>query len=353
MNKADTERLTELKIHVWSRVAKYLLEKEKEDPYQMFGSFIESHRGRVNRAINLLKEAGVISKATGKDRDLYNILKFEESKELAVKPTFTKDLVDTIILNVNDEMGDYKELKHLGYKTKEEFSETEILYIYWHQDEFNIIKRKNANYTWNIYYLKEQMTFNNKAILKSFVELELLSNFPQYVQAHVGYSNQLIRPEIKLEFEFKKYAISSVFLNNELDDIFECYKNHNDKVNAMLDSLNKTKAWVTSVGGYQEAIKLIRKEILDDFSKGIKKFPMNSGKDKLYDQAYTAIFKFINDFPDLFNYETLYGDPELKGEEVFNIPINSNRWNSDSGCEISPVELKEFEDEQGNEGDDL
>ena len=347
MNKVDTERLTELKVHVWSRVAKYLLEEKKEDPYQIFDSFIESHRGRVNRALTLLKKAEVISKTKGKDKNLYNILKFEESKKLSVKPTFTKNLVDTIIINVNNNSDDYKNLKRLGYKYLQNFTEAEILYIYWHLDEFNVITWKNENYIkkvyyLKVYYLKEQMTFNNKAILKSFVELELLSNFPQYIQAQVGYSDQLIRPEIELEFEFKKYAISSVFLNGELEAIFECYKEHNDNVNAMLDSFNKTKAWVANVGGYQEAIKLIRKGIIDDFSKNIKRFPMNSGKDVLYNQDYVAIFRFINDFPKLFNYETLYGDPELEGEKIFNITLENSYYNRDNSCDISPAELEEF-----------
>jgi hypothetical protein len=336
-------------------VAKNLLDKdEDEDPYTIFASTIESNRGRVKKAVRFLKDAGVIASVSKKvDHEIFKILKFEESIELAVKPVFTKNWDTKLIVDVANDLQEYDELKLIGYKQLHDFTKSELLYLHWHLDEFDIQEKRNEKRSFNFYFLKEQVTFNNKAILKCLVELELLYNFPQYIQEHVRYDTSLVYPTDHEEFVFKKYAISSVFLKGELEAIFERYENHMKKANAMLDAFNKTKAWVTSIGGYKEAIKLIRKEIINDFREGKQKYINNLGSGKAVCIDSTAFLKLAREHLDLLNYETLYEDPELKGDEVFSLNINDRGYYSPYEKSLQPVELEEFENEPENEGDDL
>ena len=384
MNKADQERLLELKIHVWAKVARSLLEgdEEEKDPYFLYGSQIESHGGRVGRAIRLLTDAGIIAPVKLKDRDGYKVLRLEEAKALATKPVFNKRwdgqiLADVkalatkpvfnkrwdgqILADVNDDIDKYPKLNTVGYKIIEKFSYTEILYIYFYKDEFDIPRDYSSGYSdkehsWNVYYLKELTVFRNKMVLKALIEIELQDNFPQYVQHYVGYSSNLIYPSVKEEFVFKKYAISSVFLSGSLDAIFESYQNNTNKANAMNDAFNRTKAWVESVGGYPAAIKIIRNRIMNDFADRTKRFLRLLDAEReayMNDERkdYDARFRFVRDHMDLFNYQTLYIDPELQGEAVLPLSLVSNGWSRNDT--LKPVDFKEEFDEPENEGDAL
>jgi hypothetical protein len=58
MNKQqleDLERTIELKKIVWGKVAYNLLTK-KDDPYEIRSEAIESHRGRIDKAVRLLSD---------------------------------------------------------------------------------------------------------------------------------------------------------------------------------------------------------------------------------------------------------------------------------------------------------
>jgi hypothetical protein len=349
MNAADKARLQELKLTVYGRVAKALLENEQR-AYAIHSSSIESNRGRVDKAVRLLKEAGVISK--GKDSDLYAIHKFEEAIELAQKPVPGKQYENLAseVINVAD---DYSNLIKVGYNPIEKFSILEILYIYFHENEFSTITCKHLHETWKQYCLKEHVVFNTKMILKCLVELEMFLNFPQYLQHFVGYNKDAVSAEVKENFVFDKYAISAVFLNNELDSIFKSYENNINKATAIQDSFNKITAWVTNVGGYQEAIKTIRNLIIKDFTEGFKRFKirLENIKDphEEADKNYKPMFMYIQNHKSLFNYEALYKDAALKGEEVLNLNISQYLgYYRDS---VSTVDLEEFKNEPKDEGD--
>lgn len=355
MNTADKERLLELKIHVWYQVAHKLIENE-DHPYILPGYEIETHKGREDKAIRLLTDAGIITKTGNK---VYKVLRFEEAKELATKPIFNINWDQQILGEVHEGITLLNRLNKAGYKAIERFSKTEVLYIYFHKDEFNTIKEKNEHHDngWDIFYLKELTVLRDKMVLKALVEIELQNNFPQYIQHFVGYDSSLIYPSVKEEFTFKKYAISSVFLNGELEGIFESYTNNTNKANAMNDAFNRTIAWVDSAGGYQEAIKIIRKQIIKDFTENFKRFAVclyPDDSDRLASVSYSPRFKFINNHKDLFNYETLYFDPAvpaLKGEEVLNLNYESNGWHRRDTLE--PIDFKEEFDEPEDKGDAL
>jgi hypothetical protein len=349
MNKKDLDRLNELKVHVWSCYVKKILMGFED--LNLSSSDIESHGGRFFRALRLLTDAGIVIETTTTDSDgdtstVYKVLQIEESKAYAVRPSFTTNYEGDIISKVYRQISEkYFKFREVGYKGITEFKKAEVLYLYHHRDEFDIISYKEpTGYDSNFqnttcYYLKDQLVHRNKMILKSLVELELMFNFTQYLQMYVGYDKSVVSSTPEETFKFNKYAISTVFLNNKLDSIYEEYEKETNKVNAMLGALNMTKGWIIKVGGYPEAIEIIRKGIMDDFIKRIKRFKFCFHNDRFqgietdryfglteedYMLEYATTFDYIKSLKDLFTYDTLYGDPALTGPGVFNLSFNDN-----------------------------
>lgn len=379
MNKQDQERLLELKLRVYAKIADQLIEPDNDpdDPTEngtLLEGQIEGHKGRVKKAVKMLEEAGVVEKVKCRHKNLqiqrYKILKFDEAEALGVKPEldpFWNNHIDDVSSGMFREIDTNEEatqesldivettngnLKDIGYQPFRTFSDAEKIYIYYHQNEFHVYTWKNEHYTGKEYYRKDLLTFRHKMVLKCLVELELLYNFPQYLQYFSGYDSKVIRAEKETEFKFRKYAISSVFLKNELNEILDTYKKHNDEANLMREALNKTIAWVKSVGGYKEAIKIIRKQIIEDFSNGKKRFEfcLEDTKSNNTSREYLIRFRFIESHKELFNYETLYEDINLKGDEVVSLNKNSRYYGSD---DLSTVDIKEEFYEPTDEGSDL
>lgn len=376
MNKADQERLLELKIHVWAAIAKQLINPDKDpdeiaDQGTLSRVRIELKRNRIDKAIRMLTDAGVIELVKGiKDKDLqrYKILKFDEANAVSVKPVFDP-FWSNHMSDVNTSMfkseNNTDTLNNVGYKSITMFNEAEQIYIYYHPEEFDVYvwERKYSNsddvITGKEYYSKELLEFRNKMVLKCLVERELLVNFPKYLQSNAEYSKEVISASDRNTFHFRKYAVSSVFLLNEINGIFQTYEEHTNKINLLMDAFNKTNAWVDSVGGFEEAIKFIRKQIINDYTANLRRFDVcaidadmarASGYDEYnastITEEYDTRFKYINEHLDLFNYATLYEDPALKGSEVLNLAIVDDRWNSGNQVEGG------F-DEQEDEGDDI
>lgn len=355
MNAEDKARLLELKIHVWAHVAKALLEKDS-DPYIMFQSEIEFNRGRWAKALRLLNSEGILKHL---DKERYEVLKFDEAKALATKPVFDLVWHKSVLYDVYTGLTEAKTINSAGYMDIDKFRKTDILYLYFHQDEFNSIKFGYQDRN-DGFYLKELETIRNKMILKSLLEIELQNNFPQYVRHFAGYKDTAILSDIHTEFEFKKYAMSSVFVREGFADIFEQYKEQAELANDLYEAFNKTRSWVESVGGYSEAVKIIRKQILQDFTEGHRRFSNYTCLSEIEDvksyksMGYDHMFDFVAKNKGLFSYEALYLDPALDGEEVQNLRYvkedNQYSWNRVKALES--VKLKEEFDEPEDEGDD-
>lgn len=346
MNKLDLDRLNELKIHVWYLYAKKAL--LKIEVKTISAGEIESHGGRIYKALRLLTNAGIISRVGGTPSD-YIVNKMEESSSYATRPTFTMDYEKELHVAVYEQIENKEALfNEVGYKSVEDLSKTEVLYLYHYQNEFDIIsyrKEVSSTYSFNVglYYLKDQLIHRNKMVLKILVELELMFNFTQYLQLYAGYDKGVISSLVEETFFFNKYAISSVFLNNKIDTILEEYQKQANRVNSMVEAFNKTKVWIEYVGGYPKAIEFIRKDIMDDFVNRIKRFKFCYYDDQLhnleqtryfkpseedYTLDYGPIFDYIKSFKDIFTYDLLYGDPKLKGTEVFNLGYSPQRGDS-------------------------
>jgi hypothetical protein len=164
MNKQDQERLLELKLRVYAKIADQLIEPDNDpdDPTEngtLLEGQIEDHKGRADKAIRMLKEAGVIEKVKCKIPELqrYKILKFDEAEALGVKPEFDpfwNNHIDDVSSGMFREIDTNEEatqesldivettngnLKDIGYYSFRTFSDAEKIYIYYHQDEFHVI----------------------------------------------------------------------------------------------------------------------------------------------------------------------------------------------------------------------
>ena len=372
MNKLDQERLHELKLRVWAHVAFQLIDPdddpdEKLDNYTIADHQIEKNKGRMDKAIRLLLGAGIIEKISTKSEglDRYKILKFEEADAIGVKPEFgnywsncLSDVQDCMFLD-SDNLSpqetldldiNYKRetLSGLEYKSFREFDDAEKIYVYYHQDEFDVYTWDNGKFTGKVYYRKDILTFRHKMILKCLVELEIFNNFPQYVGQYAGCNQKVDFPDNLQKFTFYKYAVSSIFLKDEIGSILQVYEDNKNKANLMLKSFNKTNAWVESVGGFDEALRIIRKQVIEDFRSSNKRFEKNMVTFCPQSHSYSIIFKFVSKHLDIFNYETLYGDTALKEEKVF--PHKCGGYGDSA---LNSPDIKEAFDEPTDKGDDL
>ncbi len=124
--------------------------------------------------------------------------------------------------------------------------------------------------------------------------------------------------------------------------------------------------WVEKHGGFAEAIKMIRQRIIFDFLNGFERFPQGFVKrnrdplapgqnDEGKPGRSKALFRFFDKFRGLIepggSYDSLYLDPEIGTEEVFDIKVGRN-WYSDTEISSLPhdIDQKEFGYEKRDAG---
>jgi hypothetical protein len=369
MNTADKARLEELCLHVYANHAVLSINGKKpyftgeakfwrEDCSEH--NIIESNKGRLPKALRLLTEANIIKKTSRKDLP-YEIVDIEKARSYETKPThctFWVALTEEI-----DEADSLKKYRAIDYKSPEDLKESEAIYLFFHLNEFDVITLKEYNY----YHLKETIERRDKFVLKCLVELELKYNFPKYVNLFAKTVNKVVTSVLEERYRFDKYAISTVFESNQLYDIFKTYTDNYERITSFKESLDRTLRWVNEVGGFEEAIKTMRLQIIEDLKAGKIRFKTsfeNSGatKSSLYsddaddDVTETAYpnhlegaMSYIEGVKHLLDYAILYDVTVMGGEEVHPIDLH-NSWKY-CGNSLSIDIKKEFDDvEKGDEG---
>ena len=132
--QTEEQRLLELKLRIWSAVAVNLLNQRK-DPHVIAGSKIESHGGRIGKALKDLR--GLVSSTLPNSH--YRVHDFEtQNADLAVAPTFIttwQEHHDMVFIGRS--IGRQSDFDLAGYKSVDNLGHKGAIYVYWHQDEYD------------------------------------------------------------------------------------------------------------------------------------------------------------------------------------------------------------------------
>lgn len=141
-------------------------------------------------------------------------------------------------------------------------------------------------------------------------------------------------------FKFPRYCISTVFEQAELEKIFEDYKANYEEMSNFMASLNQTLKWVNDVGGFDEALRIMRKQIISDIIRQEVRFHVPKSYSQ-FDEEYQLgrVFNYTKRLQHLLDYNILYTGEEMDGEVVKNVGKYA-------------LDMEGF-DEPGNEGSDI
>lgn len=358
MNQKDKERLNELLLKIWGKVAKnHRTEFDPDfdkvkDPFVLLESDIEGHKGRINKALRLLE--GYIQKEGIKEEGTFRILRFEESKSLGTKPKMITTL-DIINQDISYHEGSANKVITSGFNP--DLSWSEEIYVYWHKNEYLIVNEG--------IYEKALLNDHFKRVMRLLVERTLKRDFPGYVQ--------MIAPKVMaLSFEETSITMEKPILFQEFDmETLEkkltAYKDALELTEHRLKDINEILNIVEARGGFKEVIKEIRKQIIADFLNEYERFPQGFSdknrnplppniKDTYKNPGDVArskksnyIFKLFNKYRDLVSYENFYCDPNIGDEQTKDITIyNRYSWYNNGISDMSKERLKEefIEDEK-------
>ena len=236
----------------------------------------------------------------------------------------------------------YLDYLNVDYKALSDYPEPEQIYIYFHKDEFDIHTRDRTKY----YYLKEHIERRNKFVLKCIVEQEIKYNLPKYLNLYAGTVPETVCEYTDKIYMFDRYCLSTVFEQDELAGIFQGYEDNYKSILAYHESLNRVLQWVEKVGGFPEAVRIIRKGVIEDLQKDFVRFEESFRYDKTDDlkNDLEGAIPYIQRVKNLLTYDTLYLSPGMgigqdEGSEAF--------------CNGDPLDMEEEFDEPKDEGSDI
>lgn len=271
MSKAkqqQAERLEQLKLRIWGHVARKLLNNEK-DPYEITESGIESNRGRIKKALNDLSEYVKYYKSEKQGQyssvtRYYKILRFEESISIAQEPTFISDLHHIHILLFKGETPDsIFPIDTLAYKRTHDLYLQNIIYIYWHQDEFDIIHDGKGYAT---IYPKALLETRMKAIMRSIIEQSVYTYYHSWIETFLGIPKGSMKIDDEIKIKVRNFAAHSYRLSKEnfLGDsgYLSEYKHFADYFQALSKSLTDFDQKIQEHGGYDAVVETYRKETI-------------------------------------------------------------------------------------------
>lgn len=328
--KQDKARLHELKLKIWALVADNLIDKKRmkeklanssetnklTDAFVLTASQIESHNGRLPKALRLLESNGyIVPSEVSQDKKAYRVLRFEESQSYGLKPemTLNSEAIDYELTYV---YGSAENLARVGYLQL--FDWAERIYLWWHLDEYDVNPQNDSVYE------KAKLNDLRKSVMRAVIERRIKIDFPGYVQmiapSVTTVSDRKTFISVPNPISFKDFNLPTLEENlNHFETALEQMEKHNNNFNTVLNIAS---------GQFASLMELIRKTVINDFLNGYERFPKTfnipSGDVEKHRSRY--IFQFFDMFRDLCSYETLYLDPELGGPEIKDVSLSKNSW---------------------------
>jgi len=331
MNKQqleDLERTIELKKIVWGKVAYNLLTK-KDDPYEIRSEAIESHRGRIDKAVRLLSDnvrfigEKEVQESWGKTHaPIYRVNNLEYSKEFQKEPTFITTLAET-----HDALFEYYTtfqyaIDTVIYRDVSSLTDEETIYVYWHQDEFNIVHGKDDSREYTRLYPVALLDLRMKLIMRSLVEQYFHTNFHSRVETYLNLPEGSIKKEDHYSPEIRNFAAHGHRFTLEqyfgTNGFLEEYTHFRDYFQALLNSLNHFREVIETAGGHAAVVEHYRKDIITHLKRNAplcafqkisdpeSRFHIHHNKDieEMYHNPFLNVFILRN--AAYLDYDTLY-----------------------------------------------
>jgi len=325
----DPERTEYLKLKVWGLVAQQKLTEQK-DPDIVRAYDIEYNRGRVGKAIRLLGPYVYLTRSRDREGVVYQVCDFEKSsKELGVAPVFKtkwQDLHDEI--HTGHDINSQENLNTVGYRKITDLTTKELIYVYWHQNEYDILKLDDTHKLYPV-ALRDTRT---KGILRAIIEHQHQKGFSKNLEKYLGLK------EGTLTIKHQKY-------NMDVDDAYDIhvrnfcaraadltheryfgptgflkeYEYYRDYFEALTKSLHKLDDIIQAKGGHAAVTREMRQatmlELLEEAPLCINTQPKKSkeyygqisNEDEIL-KRYTSVFILQNS--GLYTYDDLYGSDE-------------------------------------------
>lgn len=333
LNINDLERLEELKRIIWGHAATRSICSE-DNPFLIAEETICDHKGRAAKAIRLLTDAGYISWAGRKtikriwgDTTIktYNIHKMEESRAVEVEPVFITDIQNTHDEIFNNVFDTQFEFDTVIYKNAGALGNKYAIYVYWHQEDYEIITHKDS-ITWEVrLYPKSLKDLRFKNIMRSLVEQYFHSNFHTKVEEYLNVPEGSIKKDDHFELKIRNFAahghrfsMEKYFGKNGFKNEYTHFKEY---FTALINRLDTFQGIINEAGGQEVVTEKYRKEIISNLLTSAHLYSFQQKKEKnRYYRYFNAVLdierQFKNPFINVFmlkhvnylNYEVLFNE---------------------------------------------
>lgn len=331
LSKEDTERLNELKARVWAYTAKKLMNGDP-NPYEIKKDNIEDHKGRIDKALRLLDSYTEYTRTdkvkTGwgfRSEEIYTITHLDESLFIGIAPQFNLSIqfLHDEIFN-QEELTEKSDIDTVGYRALLNLKDIEIIYVYWHQDEYLFLKT-------NVGTLVLPRALNDsrtKTMLRAVIDQYFHNNFHSRLEKYLGIAEGSINHEDHFSLSIRNFAAHGYRFSIEAyygtNGFQQEYQHYHDYFEALLKNLARFKEIIDAAGGHSEIVKSYRKEIIDQLLMDAPLYAFQPVPDfsnlpyeerpvraqKLYKNPFLYGFLLAN--AQFFDYETLYdGDTTI------------------------------------------
>lgn len=333
MNKAQQEeldRINELKAKIWSRTIINLM-RDNKNPFEITKDEIESNKGRIEKALRLLdsyvtfnREEVVKSNSYSRTiKEIYTVDMLDESIDFGTAPIFDISVTflhDQIFKN---ELNSKSDMDNIGYRSIDSLSPTEIIYVYWHQEEYSILKTKTT-FTRIDVLPKALLDIRTKTMLRAIIDQYYHNHFHSRLEKYLDLPEGSIKTTDHFDISIRNFAAHGYRFSMEAyygtGGFQQEYQHFHDYFEALLKNLKKFGEIIEKAGGHAEIVKSYRKEIIEHLLitsplhafqpiKDDTDIPWNLRKDdieKAFDNPYFN--SFILTHAQFFEYDTLYGE---------------------------------------------
>lgn len=333
MNNADEKRLEELKIIIWGTIAKQHLAGQK-NPDEINQTQIESHRGRIDKALRLLGSyvsSGRAIKDTSawytREKIIHTVNNMEESESLGKAREFTSTIKDIHDELFNQDYDTQFEIDTVSYVSIGDLTNEQAIYVYWHKDEYQFAEgtiSKSVILNETKIYPKALLNTRMKAMMRSIIEQYFHTNFHTKIEKLLNVPTGSIKHDNHFELEIRNFAAHGHRFSMEkyfgTNGFIDEYTHYRDYFEALIKSLNTFNNIIQQAGGHAAILETSRKEIIEHLKETAPLHAFQPLKEKEYNyrRARDMEEQFKNPFLNTFilrnasylNYDLLYKDDQ-------------------------------------------
>lgn len=317
MNKEETARLAELKARIWREQALNLL-RGKSNADEIEESDIENNRGRIAKALRLLDtyvtRFKVKKNQYGADTVSYRVHGFDESQALGTEPAFTtnwREIYNDVMGREGAQTAGYRSLTGQSVGYNQCLLDTEVLWVYWHKDEYDIVKDKEEEEL--DCFPRALNEARIKSALRAIVEEHFQTDFHSKVERYLGLPADTIKEDDTKDIKFRNFAAdASWFTDQALNGsggFIQEYAHYQAYFDALLKRLNDLNTKVQAAGGFAAVVKEMRKESIQAITRDVPVNITNDPNQSFFQNELEKpeLNEFIMEHSEFFDYDTLYG----------------------------------------------